>query len=182
MANASHVLALDPYVSVDHAVKNGVRAPSITFSGANIYIVSGSGTTNDNGNPTGLGNLIIGYDEAPSFSPFDRSGSHNLVIGRYNQFTQTAFGGLVAGEMNTISNEGASVTGGEGNTASGRLASVMGGLFNTASGVEASVSGGSFNIAGGDRSVVLGGSKTTGSNVTDNKDDSIAPQAPLNFP
>jgi hypothetical protein len=80
LRSASDEFGGHPYVSVDHSKKNGVRAPNIIFSGANIYIVSGSGTTNDNGNPTGLGNLIIGYDETPSFSPFDRSGSHKLVM------------------------------------------------------------------------------------------------------
>src|SRR5205823_4276431 len=100
----------------------GVIGPNITFKGANIHIVSGSGRTDDNGNPTGLGNLIIGYDEDPKnsltgdssdgipinaapgvpspLSPGDRGGSHNLVIGGGNRFTQAAFGGFVAGERN----------------------------------------------------------------------------------
>ena len=128
LAHAKNVLALDPFVSVDPNPEIGVIGPNIIFSGANIHIVSGSGATDDNGNPTGLGNLIIGYDEDPeslsgsdaayaarwslSAQPGDRGGSHNLVIGRGNRFTQAAFGGLVAGELNTISNVGASVSGG----------------------------------------------------------------------
>jgi hypothetical protein len=67
-----------------------------------------------------------------------RGGSHNLVIGMGNQFTAAAFGGLVAGEQNTISNEAVSVTGGYGNTASGRQSSVSGGVDNIASGAFAS--------------------------------------------
>jgi hypothetical protein len=66
LANAKNVLALDPFVSVDPNPEIGVIGPNITFSGANIHIVSGSGRTDDNGNPTGLGNLIIGYDEDPN--------------------------------------------------------------------------------------------------------------------
>ena len=42
----------------------------------------------------------------------DRGGSHNLVIGSGHRFTMAAFGGLLAGELNTISNLGASVSGG----------------------------------------------------------------------
>jgi hypothetical protein len=47
-------LALGPFVSVDPNPEIGVVGPHITFKGANIHIVSGSGSTGDNGNPTGL--------------------------------------------------------------------------------------------------------------------------------
>jgi hypothetical protein len=207
---SNHALALGPFVSVDPNPEVGVRGPNIIFSGANIHIVSGSGATNDNGNPTGLGNLIIGYDEKPPntagfppFSPGDRGGSHNLVIGSGHRFTQAAFGGLVAGEANTLSNEGTSVSGGFNNTASGLLASVTGGNDNIASGEDASVSGGHSNTASGFFATVSGGQVNTasgaatvsggsgntaggigtvvigGQNVTDNNNNSIAPQPPF---
>ena len=51
-------------------------------------------------------------------------------------------GGLVAGRLNTISGQGATVTGGSGNVASGSFASVSGGAENLASGGNASISGG----------------------------------------
>jgi hypothetical protein len=189
----------------------GVNGPHIYFSGANIHIVSGSTATADT--VTGLGNLIIGYDEDPAaigipLNPGDRGGSHNLVIGRWNRFTNAAFGGLVAGEGNTISNRAAIVSGGNGNTASGIEAIVNGGNSNTASGFVASVSGGQANTASGALSVVLGGSQNTASgpgsgpgcsvsggqsnaasgaftvvigaqSVTDNKNFSIAPSPPF---
>ena len=114
--------------------------------------------------PTGLGNLIIGYDEDPAqgspnkpIQTGDRSGSHNLIIGRYHRFTGTAFGGLVAGEQNTISYWVASVTGGAGNIASGPYASVTGGAHNAASAELASITGGTSNTASGGYSVILGG-------------------------
>ena len=188
LTNAQNVLALAPFVSVDPNPQIGVAGPNITFKGANIHIVSGSGSTNDYGDPrpTGLGNLIIGYDESPvdvfrngpGLNSGDRGGSHNLVIGRGNRFTQAAFGGIVAGEVNTISNRAntvlgglfnaadgiwASVTGGSNNTASGEYVSVTGGSFNTASGSGASVSGGSGNTASGDQASVLGGASNTAS-------------------
>jgi hypothetical protein len=204
-------LALGPFVSVDPNPEIGVVGPNITFSGANIHIVSGSGMTNDNLAPTGLGNLIIGYDEKPPtndgfppFSPGDRGGSHNLVTGVGNRFTRAAFGGLVAGEANTISNQATSVSGGFSNTATGLDASVSGGQFNIASGDRSSVSGGHSNTASGDVASVSGGQVNNasgaivsivggtrnaagglgtvvigGQNVTDNNNNSIAPQPPF---
>jgi hypothetical protein len=132
---------------------------------------AGSGSTNDNtdrgATSKGLGNLIIGYDEpAPDLGGTDRYGSHNLVIGRRHRFTRLAFGGLVAGEENTISNEGASVSGGNGNTASGQLASVSGGGGNTASAQFASISGGLGNTVSGQGSSITGGNGNTVSEVT----------------
>jgi FtsZ-binding cell division protein ZapB len=197
---SNHALLLGPFVSVDPNPEIGVIGPNIIFSGANIHIVSGSGSTFDNDNARGLGNLIIGYDDDPQnlnagmgggapLQPGDRGGSHNLVIGGGNRFTQSAFGGIVAGELNTISSFGATVAGGRLNTASGQDASVNGGIFNTASGQfcgvnggvrniangdAASVSGGLFNTAGGEATVVIGGQ-----GVADNKNNSIAPQPPF---
>ena len=115
---SSKVFALNSFVSVDPNPENGVIGPHITFKGANIHIVSGSGSTIDNGSSTGLGNLIIGYDEYIANTNPSRNGSHNLVIGMYNQFTSAAHGGLVVGEVNTIGAEATAVTGGVNNTAS----------------------------------------------------------------
>ena len=161
---AKNVLALAPFVRVDPNPELGVTGPNITFTGANLHLVSGSGATNDGGNPRGLGNLIIGYNENPGdLGATDRGGSHNLVIGSFNKFTRFAFGGLVAGEFNAIGNEAASVTGGNGNTASGQLASVTGGQGNTASGQLASVTGGQGNTASGLLASVTGGDQNTAS-------------------
>jgi hypothetical protein len=145
--------------------------------------------------------LIIGYDEDPGsiqsgavrnfppLEPGDRGGSHNLVIGRGHRFTQAAFAGFVAGKVNVIANEEASVSGGEVNTASGGQSSVSGGSSNTASGAQASVTGGADNFASGLWASVSGGVGNTaggtstvvlgGTNVTDNKGNSIAPQPPF---
>ena len=159
---SNNALKLGPFVSVDPHPKNRVRGPNIIFKGANIHIVSGSGATDDNlshgGTLTGLGNLIIGYDELLTGQVADRSGSHNLVIGMFHTFTSSAFGGLVAGELNTISAEAASVSGGVSNTASGQFASVSGGALNQATNFNASVSGGVNNTASGIDSSVSGGS------------------------
>jgi hypothetical protein len=159
LAAAKPVLALAPFVSIDPNPENGVRGPNIIFTGANIHIVSGLGATNDDGNPSGLGNLILGYNEPPGtgLNPGDRGGSHNLVLGRFNRFSSSAFGGLVAGEDNVISNAAATVTGGNLNAASGLDAAVTGGQSNTASGVFTAVTGGKANLAEGFFCVVTGG-------------------------
>jgi hypothetical protein len=166
VVQSNNALLLGPFVNIDPNPEIGVIGPNIIFSGANIHIVSGSGATKDF---TGLGNLIIGYDEDPASVPSsvssvpvplaagDRSGSHNLVIGRWNRFSQFAFGGIAAGELNTISGEASSVTGGLWNVVLGDYASVSGGFRNQAWGTESSVSGGIFNFAEGQYSTVSGG-------------------------
>jgi hypothetical protein len=182
---SNHALLLGPFVNVDPNPEIGVIGPNIIFSGVNIHIVSGSGRTDDNGNRTGLGNLIIGYDEDPinplfgdsldglpimavpgAPSPLsygDRGGSHNLVIGGGNRFTRAAAGGIVVGERNKIEGFGASVSGGFNNAASGFFTSVSGGVGNMAAGQFASVSGGGFSVAGTSSPSVSGG---TGASVS----------------
>jgi hypothetical protein len=97
-------LALGPFVSVDPDSELGLAGPHIIFSGVNIHIESGSGSTYDG---SGLGNLVIGYNEFPNDGgpggPHLRIGAHNLVIGAEHRFT--ADGGLVAGRLNTISGQ-----------------------------------------------------------------------------
>ena len=123
----------------------------VIFEGCNIHIRSGSGATDAAIN--GLGNLIVGYNEA---EPDDvRTGSHNLVVGRLH--TYSSYGGFVAGLDNALSGPHASVSGGRRGTASGSAASVSGGNTNTASGINASVSGGSVNTASGPSASVSGG-------------------------
>jgi hypothetical protein len=135
----------------------------VVFEGCNVHIRSGAGATDDGGVLTGLGNLIIGYNEDTD-PPNERTGSHNLIIGP--QHTYSSYGGVVAGSRNTISGEHASVSGGSFNTASGERASVSGGQGNTASGTGASVSGGSFNTASGRLAGVSGGTENLASGAT----------------
>jgi hypothetical protein len=121
---------------------------TLQFSGTNVQIVSGSGSTN--GAVNGRGNLILGYDEpgfcevsgnplVPCHSDADcagyqlhtcfmegpKTGSHNFIVGAAHGYS--SYGGLVAGEGNNITGPYATVTGGWSNTAAGVLASVSGG-------------------------------------------------------
>jgi hypothetical protein len=171
----NHALALGPYVSVDPGTERGLKGPQVIFSGANVHIESGSGATVDT---TGLGNLVVGYDEdslAPSAIDSNRTGSHNLVVGPQHEFTASA--GMVSGYANFTSAVYASITGGECNAAGSTVypieclqtlgisdaASVSGGDNNTASGFGSSVSGGGNNTASGGLSSVTGGSLNTAS-------------------
>jgi Collagen triple helix repeat (20 copies) len=119
-----------PYVKY---VATGVGGkPTIQFSGANVQIVNGEGSTNT---INGAGNLIVGYDENPG----TQTGSHNVIVGPEDGYT--SYGALIAGRnnralspddfvagiANTAGNEGASVSGGFENTAAFRLSSILGG-------------------------------------------------------
>jgi hypothetical protein len=145
---ANPALQLGPYVSVVTTSLNGLKGPHIIFTGANVHIRDGSGATDDNttillggdgsGTLTGLGNLVIGYDE--NELSFTRTGSHNLIVGASHGFTSA--GGLLAGFANQVNSSFSSVSGGDDNTASSFGSSVSGGDTNTASGAEAAIGGG----------------------------------------
>lgn len=134
---------LERYVSIDPNPINGVNGPHIIFHGVNVHIQSGSGSTADT--TTGLGNLIIGYNETDPAVGLARNGSHNLVGGQMNSFR--SFGGVVFGMRNTIQGQYAAVLGGERNVGSGMLSTVLGGGQNTAGGQYSTVYGGLMNTA-----------------------------------
>lgn len=95
---------------------------------------------------------------------FDRSGSHNMVVGHGNSYT--SFGGWVVPLDNTASGRDSWVSGGRDNTADGRNFSVSGGQQDLASGGNSAVAGGSVsggygNTASGIRSSVSGGNART---------------------
>ncbi len=152
---------------------------NIYLTGANLNIVNGLGSTTST---NGVGNLILGYNELRG-SGDDRSGSHNLVAGRSNNFS--SYGGIVVGWQNQTSAPYASVigynstaagfvslalsgnnyaggymsavTGGSGNQATGSFSSVSGGLGCQAFGDSSAISGGHDNRAYGSRSSISGG-------------------------
>ena len=149
--NHNSVLALNGVLSYDAGTKTAI------FTGANVFIVNGQGTT---ASANGLGNLIVGYNGPPNpypslTPPFctdgaypDQAsclsagqvwgntqkllGSHNVIIGDGHSYT--SFGGLAVGNTNIINRSYASVSGGQFNIASGIYSSVSGGQLNIASG------------------------------------------------
>ena len=132
---SNRVFDLEPFVSVAAGDINGLAGPHIVFNGANVHIQSGSGATNDGGLTRGLGNLVIGYNEAPySIRGTERKGSHNLVVGPAHRYS--SFGGLVAGSGNAIMGQSASIAGGENNIAVGNFSSISGGTTHQTFGVD----------------------------------------------
>ena len=136
----------------------------VVITGANLRLVNG--LENVGRGPFRTAQMDLGTSswattKSVSLDQANRTGSHNVVVGRGHNFSR--FGGIVVGSSNEISGDFASVSGGENNTASGDFASVSGGWFNTASGIHASVSGGSLNAASGIHASVSGGSLNTAS-------------------
>ncbi|MEO6555015.1 MAG: hypothetical protein ABIO96_10825 [Nitrospiraceae bacterium] len=126
------IISLGKYIKVDTTPISGLNGPHILITGANVHVRSGSGSTDNSAAPfTGLGNLIIGYNENTTPTPtLVRTGSHNLVGGGMNSFNSV--GGLVFGFQNTISGSYASILGGSVNTAAGPKSTVYGGASQTA--------------------------------------------------
>ncbi len=152
-----------PYINF---IARGVGGqPTIQFSGANVQIVDGLGSTES---INGSGNLVIGYDEdrrsgcenEEGRTP-PQEGSHNLIVGTEQEYTSYGdvlagyrnsatgpFASVTGGRCNSVSNYGDSVTGGVGNKVTAEYTGwVGGGSYNTASGFESSVSGGTGNKA-----------------------------------
>ena len=158
LASAAPLLAIAPYVSLNAGAINGVKGPNIVFTGANVQIKSATSESDT----TGLGNLIVGWDDDAASAPVGyRSGSNNLICGDWSGFT--SYGGFVAGFNNAVSSTYASVGGGSANIASGHEASVSGGWGNVASGNFASVSGGGLGTASGFSASISGGHGITAS-------------------
>ncbi len=144
--------------------------PTITFTGVNVQVVSGSGSTS--GAVNGEGNLIVGYAEHPGGHP--QSGSNDLILGSNNGWS--SYGELVGGsgdqatgafasvlgDDNTASGAESSVSGGENGLASTAAASVGGGNHDTASGTNGAwVAGGYRNTSNGSSTAVTGGASNT---------------------
>ena len=123
--------------------------PTVEFSGVNVQIVSGSGSTS--GTVNGEGNLIIGYAENPSGHA--QTGSNDLIVGTNDGWT--SFGELVAGNGNVAKASFAAAFGAN-NTASG-FGSFVTGHQNRALGAESAVVGGASNTAAAFYSSVFGG-------------------------
>ena len=148
----------------------GVEYLTAEFHGINIRIVNGQGST---ASANGLGNLTVGYNAAEvcsdgaqetqpncvnfggSWARNHRSGSHNLIVGSGNAYSQ--YGGLLAGNRNAVTRAYATVSGGRDNLARGEYAIVAGGNSNTASSRYTTVAGGGYN-----RAIVIGASVAGG--------------------
>lgn len=142
-AGTGGVPDLEKYVTIDPNPINGVKGPNLIFRGVNVHVQSGSGATVDAA--TGLGNVIIGYNETDPAVGLPRNGSHNLVGGQMNSFSSS--GGVVFGLRNAIRGQYAAILSGERNVATGVTSSILGGGQNNASGQYSTILGGQLNVA-----------------------------------
>jgi hypothetical protein len=155
---------LGDYLSVD------TTDDSVIFTDANVYVQSGSGSTD--GTVNGLGNLIVGYDEDGGSD--DKSGSHNVIIGMEHQYTGAGnlisgyrhevdndFSGMVGGFDHFVGATYSGLVGGVRNTTLGTYSSVLGGRDSTATGDVSSIGGGTNNNATGHGTTIGGGDGTT---------------------
>lgn len=153
----------------------------LRFDSMNVQITSGAGATDAEVN--GRGNLIIGYDE--DIKPFldqekpgsDKSGSHNLVVGRGHNYR--SYGGIVSGLDNDLAGS-YSIAAGTRNQALGSFSAVTGGQLNTASGWYSSVSGGFGNIASENSASVSGGQRNEAAGATASVSGGFGVRAPGN--
>jgi len=181
----ANVIALRDALSIESV--NGVR--TVRFSGVNLQVVNGTNSTEA---VNGVGNLIIGYDEANSSAKVvcslatdingnslttetaclgsggtvairQKTGSHNLVMGSQNSYSSA--GGIVAGQGNFITGLYASNLGGTANFASGLFAVNVAGQGNHPTGIASAVLGGANDTASGNNSSVSGGSSNNASTV-----------------
>jgi len=136
----------------DKTASISVAGNAFVITGKNVFIQDGSGDTNS---VSGLGNLTIGYNAVGGGLPVNRSGAHNLILGDQNNYG--SYGGLVAGNSNSLAGPYATILGGFANKAEAFGATVSAGSFNTTSGVYAAILGGSFNKATAANSTVSGG-------------------------
>lgn len=141
---AAFIPGLADHVSV-------VDGETILISGANLQVVNGQGSTSS---VNALGNLIVGYNESDSLTT-ERGGSHNLVMGRWNQYG--SYGGIAHGLRNSVLDNESAVLAGSNNVVSGVRSVVLGGDENTASGNKVVAIGGVGNEAKGSVTVAMGG-------------------------
>lgn len=148
LPNATQLATLDELLPHVSYIANGVGGkPTVRFTGVNVQIVNGEGTTDT---INGDGNLVLGYDEEPG----TQTGSHSVILG--NRQTFTSYGTLLAGDEN-FARAPFVVLAGRSNAANAENAVAGGGTNNAAQGINSVVEGGEGNTAEGTYSWVGSG-------------------------
>lgn len=137
---------------------------TLVVSGINVQIVNSTGDTSE---INGAGNLIIGYNE-PAVPSGLRTGSHNIIYGKNNGYTQYA--GVVGGEQNNIQSPFSSIIGGRENRTTinnGEGGIIIGAQNSETAGTYAVIVGGNTHIAdwSNNGSVIVGGEGNSGNGV-----------------
>ena len=172
------LLNLVDYVEVASEDINGLSGPHVIIEGANLHIRSGSGATNDDGSATGLGNLIVGYNEPrEAFTKeylWSFGGKCTLVHDPYDFDSDSPTGvdpcdepltsrragshNLIVGEYHNYNSYGG-IIGGMLNAIDEYAvsASVLGGVANLATHPVSTVVGGASNVVSANQSSIVGG-------------------------
>ena len=149
-ADQQTLLSILPHITFATTGVGG--KPTIKFTGINVQVLNGSGSTaSDNGE----GNLVIGYDERPG----GQTGSHNLVLGSGQAYV--TYGSILAGTDNTVSGH-SSVTLGYQNAVNAAYSSITGGRSGSATAAYSSIQGGYDNRATANYGAVAGGFNLAG--------------------
>ncbi len=127
------------------------RAKTIVFTGVNVQIRNGTGSTG--GANDGTGNLIVGWNEADDND--NRFGSHNVIIGSHHAWEGQS--SLAVGFDHALLGDGVATIGGEANTAVGEGSVVLAGQDNRAIGAASVAIGGAENTLSEELSVTVGG-------------------------
>jgi len=137
------------------------------FTGINLHIRNGLGYTCGAAScaaatTNGTGNLILGYNEIDTIDTPNpvRTGSHNIVVGYYNQYS--SYGSLIIGQEN-YSAAGFTLNHGSKNTASQGFSATISGQENIAKGFYSSIIGGysSYIDNNANYSVIVGSDNGT---------------------
>lgn len=88
-------------------VSIGSNSWDLFLDGCNVHVRDGTGGSDST---SGMGNLVIGYDEGSG----GKTGTHNLVVGPNHRYT--SWGGVVFGRDNRTTAPSASALGGSGIT------------------------------------------------------------------
>lgn len=151
LATQASVDAIEPGIpGLDSYLSVNTNNDRVIFTGANLHVRSGGGSTDATVN--GLGNLVIGYNESNNDT---RTGSHNLVVGPYHSFT--SYGGIVGGYNNEVSGIHAGVLSGRENHAAGSHSALVSGLGGTVTGRQSAVLAGAYATVTGERAAVVAG-------------------------
>ena len=135
-------------------LEKGTKCSTVKVIG-NLQIVNGMGKTDTT---NGCGNLIVGYNETSIASPSARTGSHNIILGRFH--SHASYACLLTGERNFATSNAPSscVVGGSESHVGADLSVVVGGRENNANSAGCVIVGGEDNGANGANfSVVVGG-------------------------
>lgn len=147
----------------------GLSVPTVIIEGANLQVVNGTGSTKKT---NGAGNIIIGYNETyevifpelpdgnpePPF-PDERTGSHNLVMGRTQNYNEGAYGNIITGTLNRVAGPHNALLSSFGAGIDAGFSSVIGTQFGAILGFPsfANIFGGDSNATTTDFGTVVGG-------------------------